>query len=285
MLSASSVTPGRPRRSIVVADIGGKSNGSRCLRRETRGQRRPYARRHGSQAAHPAAAVVVPAAGASGRATSRPPARSVTAGRPPRSQYVLAHARPGDIDDVIATIDRFAYEKSFLINVGDEKGALLDAAVQRADPELALELGTYCGYSALRIARAAPRRHGRLGRTVGGQRRQRAPDLGARRRRPTGCTAWSAPSATAVRPWTRWPTTHGLRPGCARFRLPRPRQERLPRRPAEHRRPRLAAARRDRGGRQRQSARRAEVPRLHARRAGHAAGTPSSTRPTPSTRR
>jgi catechol O-methyltransferase len=71
-------------------------------------------------------------------------------------EYVLANARPGDIDDVLATIDRFAYEKSFLINVGDVKGALLDAAVHRADPALALELGTYCGYGALRIARAAP---------------------------------------------------------------------------------------------------------------------------------
>ena len=43
-----------------------------------------------------------------------------------------------------------------LINVGDEKGALFDAAVRRANPKLALELGTYCGYSALRIARSAP---------------------------------------------------------------------------------------------------------------------------------
>lgn len=71
-------------------------------------------------------------------------------------EYVLKNARPGDVDDVLAIIDRFAYEKSLLINVGDEKGALLDAAVRRADPKLALELGTYCGYGALRIARAAP---------------------------------------------------------------------------------------------------------------------------------
>ena len=70
--------------------------------------------------------------------------------------YVLNHARAGDIDDVLATIDRFAYEKSMLINVGDEKGQLLDAAVRRADPSVALELGTYVGYGALRIARAAP---------------------------------------------------------------------------------------------------------------------------------
>jgi catechol O-methyltransferase len=71
-------------------------------------------------------------------------------------EYVLKRARAGDIDDVLATIDRFAYEKAMLINVGDEKGALLDAAVRRANPKLALELGTYCGYGALRIARAAP---------------------------------------------------------------------------------------------------------------------------------
>lgn len=72
------------------------------------------------------------------------------------ADFVVANARRGDIDDAIAMIDRFAYEKSFLINVGDEKGAILDAAVQRADPQLVLELGTYCGYGALRLARAAP---------------------------------------------------------------------------------------------------------------------------------
>jgi hypothetical protein len=69
---------------------------------------------------------------------------------------VVANARRGDIDDVIAKVDQFAYEKSFLINVGDEKGELLDAAVRRANPGVALELGTYCGYGSLRIARAAP---------------------------------------------------------------------------------------------------------------------------------
>jgi catechol O-methyltransferase len=72
------------------------------------------------------------------------------------ADYVVANARQRDIDDVIAKVDQFAYEKSFLINVGDEKGELLDAAVRRANPGLALELGTYCGYGSLRIARAAP---------------------------------------------------------------------------------------------------------------------------------
>lgn len=70
--------------------------------------------------------------------------------------YVLNNARAGDLDGVLAAIDKFAYEKSILINVGDEKGQLLDAAVKRTNPALALELGTYLGYGALRIARAAP---------------------------------------------------------------------------------------------------------------------------------
>lgn len=72
------------------------------------------------------------------------------------ADFVVANARQGDIGDVIAKVDEFAYAKSFLINVGDEKGELLDAAVRRANPAVALELGTYCGYGSLRIARAAP---------------------------------------------------------------------------------------------------------------------------------
>jgi catechol O-methyltransferase len=70
------------------------------------------------------------------------------------AEYVLANAKAGDLDDVIRTIDEFCYRQSFMINVGDEKGEILDAAVQRVHPSLVLELGTYCGYSALRTARA-----------------------------------------------------------------------------------------------------------------------------------
>ena len=70
--------------------------------------------------------------------------------------YAVANSSAGDAGAVLAALDRFAYEKSMLISIGDEKGALLDAAVRRARPRLALELGTYVGYGALRIARAAP---------------------------------------------------------------------------------------------------------------------------------
>jgi catechol O-methyltransferase len=38
-----------------------------------------------------------------------------------------------------------------MMNVGAEMGAILDRAVERARPRQVLELGTYCGYSALRM--------------------------------------------------------------------------------------------------------------------------------------
>ncbi|MCD2195279.1 O-methyltransferase [Actinomycetospora endophytica] len=72
------------------------------------------------------------------------------------ADHVSSHAEPGDIDDAIRAIDEFCWRKSFLINVGDEKGAILDRAVHRAQPRRVLELGSYCGYSALRIIRAMP---------------------------------------------------------------------------------------------------------------------------------
>jgi catechol O-methyltransferase len=72
------------------------------------------------------------------------------------ARYVEAEARQGDLDDVIRVVDDFAYHRSFLINVGDEKGEILDAAIRRTQPRQLLELGTYCGYSALRSARVMP---------------------------------------------------------------------------------------------------------------------------------
>jgi len=39
--------------------------------------------------------------------------------------YVVQNTREGDLDDVIRVIDEYCYELSFMINVGDEKGASL----------------------------------------------------------------------------------------------------------------------------------------------------------------
>ena len=75
--------------------------------------------------------------------------------------HVLANARPGDLGDTIRVIDDFCVTRSAMMNVGDEKGEILDRALQRASPVLLLELGTYCGYSGLRMARVMPQ-NGRL---------------------------------------------------------------------------------------------------------------------------
>src|SRR6476661_5091420 len=72
------------------------------------------------------------------------------------ADYVVANARQGDPGDVIRVIDDFCVTRSVMINVGDEKGEILDQAVRRASPSLLLELGTYCGYSGLRMARVMP---------------------------------------------------------------------------------------------------------------------------------
>jgi len=70
--------------------------------------------------------------------------------------HVLATAPAGDIDAVITAVDGYAYRQKYLINVGDEKGAILDTVIERAKPLRVLELGAYVGYSALRIARKLP---------------------------------------------------------------------------------------------------------------------------------
>lgn len=78
-------------------------------------------------------------------------------GAPPRAAQALAfaraNARPGDPESVLTALDRFGREQSFLMNVGDRKGEILDAELRRARPARVLEIGAFCGYSAVRIAR------------------------------------------------------------------------------------------------------------------------------------
>jgi len=40
--------------------------------------------------------------------------------------YVVAHAQRGDVADVIRVIDDFCYHHRFMVNVGNEKGKILD---------------------------------------------------------------------------------------------------------------------------------------------------------------
>lgn len=80
-------------------------------------------------------------------------------GAPPRpvrvAEYVRAHAARGDAQDVLRTIDRFAREERWLMNVGPEKGPLIEEMATRLPSQArVLELGAYCGYSSIMIAKA-----------------------------------------------------------------------------------------------------------------------------------
>jgi catechol O-methyltransferase len=71
-------------------------------------------------------------------------------------QHVRAEAPEGDVQAALDVIDDFGSKTSFLMNIGDVKGVLLDEVVGRVKPTNAVELGSFCGYSGLRIARALP---------------------------------------------------------------------------------------------------------------------------------
>ncbi len=78
------------------------------------------------------------------------PARTTQA-----AKFASLHAQPGDPEDVLRTLDRFAMEKRWLMSVGPEKGPLIEELAGRLPPEArVLELGAYCGYSSILIARA-----------------------------------------------------------------------------------------------------------------------------------
>mmetsp|Transcript_27279 Transcript_27279/g.76162 ORF Transcript_27279/g.76162 Transcript_27279/m.76162 type:complete len:288 (+) Transcript_27279:142-1005(+) len=72
-------------------------------------------------------------------------------------EYVTKNAERGRPDEVIAAIDKYCWEEGeFLMNVGDVKGQVLDEVVRKVQPSVAVELGTYMGYGALRIGRLLP---------------------------------------------------------------------------------------------------------------------------------
>ncbi len=56
---------------------------------------------------------------------------------------------------VVDLVDQYCNERHWMMNVGNLKGKIVDDAVRACDPTTILELGTYCGYSAIRMCLAA----------------------------------------------------------------------------------------------------------------------------------
>ncbi|XP_053330242.1 catechol O-methyltransferase-like [Spea bombifrons] len=71
-------------------------------------------------------------------------------------RHVQQVARRGDARSVLCAVDSYCSTVEWAMNVGDKKGQILDAAVQETRPCWVLELGTYCGYSTVRMARLLP---------------------------------------------------------------------------------------------------------------------------------
>mmetsp|Transcript_18358 Transcript_18358/g.16637 ORF Transcript_18358/g.16637 Transcript_18358/m.16637 type:complete len:292 (+) Transcript_18358:2-877(+) len=71
---------------------------------------------------------------------------------------VEKYAKRGNIDDILTNIDKFCYSRHWMMHVGDQKGFYLKNAIKESKrksnnkPIICLELGSYCGYSALCIA-------------------------------------------------------------------------------------------------------------------------------------
>ena len=73
----------------------------------------------------------------------------------PKEEEVLnlvrLKANFSDPDSVLEVIDNYAYKKTFLMNIGDEKGQILENAIIDSKAKNILELGVYLGYSSIRI--------------------------------------------------------------------------------------------------------------------------------------
>jgi catechol O-methyltransferase len=70
--------------------------------------------------------------------------------------FVEANARRGDPEGVLATMDRFATEVRFLMNIGPAKGPLIRELFAKLPANARiLELGAFCGYSSILFAHNA----------------------------------------------------------------------------------------------------------------------------------
>lgn len=68
-------------------------------------------------------------------------------------EHVLQNAKEGSAEDIIEKIDEFCWQNPTM-NIGPVKGKILDDAVLNMgnSPKIVVELGSYLGYSTLRLA-------------------------------------------------------------------------------------------------------------------------------------
>ena len=70
--------------------------------------------------------------------------------------FVDKYGKAGDAGSVLAAMDKCA-ETSWMMNMGPAKGDYIEAALAARKPRRVLEIGTFLGYMAIRMARSMPR--------------------------------------------------------------------------------------------------------------------------------
>jgi len=78
------------------------------------------------------------------------------------TRHVEQNAVKGSPDSVISTMDEYALERRFLMNVGKEKGDILLGELHDVQASRVLELGAYCGYSAVLMGKSLAEGGGKL---------------------------------------------------------------------------------------------------------------------------
>ena len=66
-------------------------------------------------------------------------------------ELVKKKAIKNNPNSILKIIDDYAYKSTFLMNIGDQKGEILDKAIKDSRAINILELGVYLGYSTIRI--------------------------------------------------------------------------------------------------------------------------------------
>ncbi|XP_022086441.1 catechol O-methyltransferase-like [Acanthaster planci] len=90
------------------------------------------------------------------------PAAPLNPGFVAKAEKLLAHLKEcvkefeGDPTALLAVTDKYCYENCSMMHVGDKKGVIVWKIVNELAPKTCLELGTYCGYSAVLMASALP---------------------------------------------------------------------------------------------------------------------------------
>ena len=94
----------------------------------------------------------------------RPPGAGVLAFHPGVEEALLLYvdrlATDGDATSVLLAVDNYCYARHWMMHVGDRKGVVVEQEMMKAQNincdipnTCAVEIGSYCGYSAVRIAR------------------------------------------------------------------------------------------------------------------------------------